>query len=127
MFPIRIKMSAAALTELAACAEGSYSDAQTSVYAGEPAERSLQYHAHVVAKRHKTVLEIRNHMEAEDMYYEVCSGVFQIKGWVGWDRANAIADALRPVVKEYHPGTVQGWPAPYDTSGKHLKGLGKNV
>lgn len=121
MFPIRIRMSAAALVELAACAEGSYSDMQAAGNAGELVERMLTTHTHVVAKRHKTMLEIRNHREAEDVYYEVCSGVFQIKGWVGWTMANAIADRLRPVVTS---STVHAWPRPHDTSGKHLKGLG---
>lgn len=127
MFPIRIKIPTDVLVELAACSEGSYSDMQAISDKGEPIERMLTTHAHVVASRHKTVLEIRNKVEAEDMYYEVCSGVFQIKGRRGWTYANRIADALRPVVKEYSPGTVQGWPGPYDGSGRHLKGLGQNV
>jgi len=103
VFPIRIKMSAVALEELAQCEWGSWEDHKEA--RGHPCE---------IAQRHKGVLVLDNAKEADRMYYAVCSGTFQLNREPGEGRsffrtACRIADVLRPFAR---PETVKQWPFP---------------
>ena len=109
-YPIKLRVSAAALDELSTTEEGSYEDASNELAKAGDSEQliamKLSRHAHKVAQRHRTVLEIVDADEAEAVYYAVCSGTFQL---TRLRLARRIADALRPHVK---PETARRWPAP---------------
>lgn len=118
IFPIVIVMAPELIIELQACSEGSYDDMLVLRERGQTIERPLLSHAHAVAKRYTRKLVIETAAEAEDLYYEVCSGTLQLKGMRGWNAANKIADALRAQVRSTYPVTVNQWPRPYDETGK---------
>lgn len=113
MYPIYLKVSPAALRELAACEEGAYSDAAHEQAMGRAPARDPKTHAHVVADRYSTQLRIDNDAEAVDMYYAVCSGTFQVTDEKNFlHSACKIADWLRPIVERASPDTVKLWPCP---------------
>ena len=100
-YPIKLRVNAAALVELSTSEEGSYNDAWAELAKAGDSDQlidmKLSRHAHHVAQRHKTVLEIVDSDEAEAMFYAVCSGTFQLRHLL---IARRIADALRPHVSE---------------------------
>lgn len=98
------------LAELVAAEEGAYEDAVAGKGSGAPDDiRPLESHVHKVAQRFTSRLVIRTCEEAEDAYYAVCSGTFQLRNLACWRAAVRIADALRPFAK---PGTVKMFPRP---------------
>lgn len=111
MKPIGIPMTRSLCFELAACAEGSYEDMQLIASLGGPCDRPLDSHTHVTATRDadRSLLVAKTREEAEDLYYEVCSGTFKRRSLKAYQDACRIADALRPYAK---PETVRMWPKP---------------
>lgn len=107
-YPIRIKLSAAVLEKLGQCELGSWEDLNGDDPDPEGLEsRPLESHTYAVVERSpKTVLVINNPAEAEDVYYAVCSGTFQL---YYLRAARKIADRLRPHAL---PETVKLWPGP---------------
>jgi hypothetical protein len=108
-YPIRIKLTAAVLEELGQCELGSWEDLNGEDR--DPDEdldsRPLASHTYAVVERSpRTVLIINNQAEAEDVYYAVCSGTFQL---YHLHSARRIANILRPHAL---PETVKLWPAP---------------
>ncbi len=109
-YPIRLKVSSAAMEELQASECGSYESVTESIERGEGDQgRPLESHVHTVTERFATILEIRNDAEAIDAYYAVCSGTFQLSHY---RIACRIADALRDVVTAVDPKTTRQWSAP---------------
>lgn len=111
-YPIKIRVPSRALDELSMSEDGSYSD-QAAAFEREGdgplvVLMKLSHHAHVVAQRHRTILELRTPDEADAAYYAVCSGTFQRSHF---RIACRIADALRPFAK---PDTVRINKAPWD-------------
>lgn len=108
-YSIKIKLPVGHLSELAECEHPAYEDAEHDEAEGKPAERPTATHTYVVAKRHKTILEIRNAEEANDVYYAVCSGTFGLREKsMAWHRsAVKIANLLRPYAD---PAIVKLWP-----------------
>ena len=112
-YPIRLKVSPAALSELAACEEGAYEDAVREFRRGNIGDRDPRTHAHVVAQRYKSQLRIDNDAEAVDMYYAVCSGTFQVTEEKNFlHTARKIADWLRPIVERVSLETAKQFPQP---------------
>ena len=107
-YPIRIKLRAPVLEELGQCELGSWEDLTGPDPDPEGLiERTLESHTYAVVERSpKTVLVINNADEAEDVYYAVCSGTFQL---YFLRAAHKIADVLRPHALAE---TVKLWPAP---------------
>ena len=105
-YPIRIKVSAPILEELQHCEYPSWEDLTSGL--SDPAERPLESHTYAVVKRSpRTVLVINTPEEADDVFYAVCSGTFQL---YHYRTACRIADALKPHAK---PETVARWRYPY--------------
>lgn len=111
-YPVVIRLGPVLPEELAMCEEGSYEDQQ----ALHPSERDrpLETHTYTIAQRYRSQLRIDNVLEAEDVYYAVCSGTFQIRSKRYFRAACKIADALRELVRRNNPDLVDQWPAPYD-------------
>lgn len=112
MDPITIRLAPWMCEELSACEEGAYADSCHLIRIGEPVERQLASHTHIVAHRDalKGKIVIRTKAEAEDVYYAVCSGVFKAKTTHTYRAACRIANLLRPYAE---PETVRVWPEPY--------------
>lgn len=108
-YPIKIKVAAAILNELQACELPSWEDHNSPDVEPEAlASRPLASHTYAVVERSpRTVLVINNQDEADDVFYAVCSGNFQL---YHYRTACRIADALKPHAK---PETVARWRYPY--------------
>lgn len=106
-FPLAIRLSARKIEELRECELGAYEDDEAKVEKGEEPDRALESHTYTVCKRATgAVLSIADADEAEDVYYAVCSGTFQLHHL---SAARQIADLLRPYAL---PETVKLWPRP---------------
>jgi len=120
MYPIKMKLPADHLAELSEAESGSYEDNAYLANSDDLNDRKeyaengrfLPTHTHVIAKRHKTILEIRGDEEAVDVYYSVCSGTFGLREKsMAWHRsAVKIANWLRPIVAKADPEMVRAWP-----------------
>ncbi len=99
-YPIKIRMTPAALGELSESECGRWEDN------GRPDEGCWAY---LIAQRHRTVLELRTEEELREVYWAICSGTFQIHMNRG---ARAAATKLRPFVEELadNASLLRLWP-----------------
>ena len=108
-YPIKIKCSKSFLEELSQCEEGSYEDMQYAQKTGcDEVHRPLETHTHVVARRHKTILEMRSIEEVIDVFYSICTGTVQVSERYELDgkrgplaKCQSIARQLRPIVLDH--------------------------
>ena len=110
-FPIKLRVNPDPLGELVQSECGRWEDHGTPDHGVfDPARCECDDKPHpfvyLIANRYTTRLEIRDAAEAEEVYWAVCSGTFQLSHF---KVARRIADALRPYVKA---ATVRRWPAP---------------
>lgn len=108
MFPIKVKASKDFIETFMACEEASYHDA---VLAGGDSEIDPKEHTYRVLKRHKTVIEILNKQELQDVYYRLGSGLISCDDS---DRcrirqATRIQRELTDAAKVHCPDTVRLW------------------
>ena len=96
-FPIKIRMNPQTLEILAQCEEPRREDTP---------EEEAPILTWDVCQRHRSVLRIDNAEEADDVYFSVCSGTFEL---YRYRMACKIADILRPHAK---PETVKRWRRP---------------
>jgi hypothetical protein len=76
---------------------------------GEPRIVKVRNDPHRQSTQRSASIRIDGTDAAEDLYYAVCSGTFQIQFP---DAARRIADALRDRVRATNPDLVTRWPAP---------------
>ena len=108
-YPIKIRCSKFFLEELSQCEEGSYEDMQYAQETGcDEVHRPLETHTHVVARRHKTILEMRSIEEVIDVFYSICTGTIQVEERYDWSgkrcptaKCQSIARQLRPIILDH--------------------------
>jgi len=110
-YPIKIKVASYLIDEFANCEQGRYEDhthepecpACDGACATEP-------FAYDILQRWRTMIEVRNQAEAEEIYWAVSSGTFQLAEDGHLQAAQRIADTLlkagaieTPEIRRWYP------------------------
>jgi len=114
-YPIKIRCSRDFLKELSECEEASYEDNQYAHETGcYSVDRPLETHTHIVAQRHKTILEMNCIEEVIDVFYSICTGTIQVAERYELDgkrgplaKCQSIAEQLRPIVLDHFSNDPQ--------------------
>ena len=123
-FPMKFRMSGAALEEFEACEWGSYEDAghpepgDPWQFPGEGSATAYGYdsegpqeHAVNILNRFKSQIVVNNADELETVWYCLSSGTFQIHCRTA---CYNLAEKMREPVREHCPAIMERWNGPYE-------------
>lgn len=109
-YPVKIKVTAAFLTNLLGCESGRHQDAVCARESDDKEDIKANGYDCVFCDfgdRWKTQIECRNDAELKELYYVCASGTI---GVVGYTRtANKVLDQIREQVRSIDSGLVQRW------------------